>query len=178
MLDAIAILELVQNDVIFGLGSIFTPTGAGFGPLGVGEFDFVFPDPPNHPRSDIRTLDSADDNEQISCVAWSYEAIHDGPLVGVPGFSYEGEAIPVLDPAPLAQLPDGNSPPAMLPTNRPVLIAGVTLVVARNEEQEKSPMLLRFVDWVDVFSQLGFPISTRPTEPGSLGFQRIQNVVP
>jgi hypothetical protein len=37
-------------------------------------------------------------------------------------------------------------------------------------------MLLRFVDWADVYSQLGYAMATRPAELGDPGFQRIQTV--
>jgi hypothetical protein len=174
MLSASDILDIVQNDVITGLGNVFEPTGGGFSPLTVGEFEFIFP----NQRTDIRPIDSADENEQVSCVLWSYEATHERPILGVTGVGHDGERIPVIERNPPLQLDDGNTPPAILPTGRPVLIAGATVVVARDEEQEKNPMLLRFVDWADVFAQLGFPMSTRPPEREDTGFQRIQDVVP
>jgi len=167
MLDRDTIIELVRSDIAFGLGKVFPPD-AGFQLLEVGEFRFG-------PR-DVRDIDAQDPTQQTAFVPWSYGARHEGLLLSVPGTSFDGQEIPVIDPEPPLELPNGPTPPAVLPTGRPVSIVGATLVVARNAQEEANPVLLRFVDWADVYTQLGFDISTRPPEPGATGFQRIQEV--
>src|SRR4051795_3083194 len=122
MLDTDAIVALVEADVTVGLGNIFRSNGPGFELLEVGGFAFG--------DDDLRPIDFQSPKRQTSCVAWSYQALHDGLMLGMTGVGASGEDITVIEPEPPADLDNGPTPPAILPTGRPVRIVGMTLVVA------------------------------------------------
>jgi hypothetical protein len=168
MLNATEIQQIVEEDVRVGLGNVFVPT-SGFELLEVGEFEFGL--------GDIRPLDFGDPAQQVSCVAWRYHATHERPLLAAAGQGYNGEPIAVIHPDPPA-LGQGQNQPAIVGNGQPVVIAGVTLVVTRSDEQEKVPMLLRFIAWSDVFAQLGLPITARPPQRGEEVFNRFEDAPP
>jgi hypothetical protein len=78
-------------------------------------------------------------NERVAAVPWSYRSRHTGDFQG------------------------------LLPTNRPLLVEGVTFVDRRRDEV----VLHRYVDWAGVIQQLGLDVSWRvPTTEEEYEFGR------
>jgi hypothetical protein len=160
------LINIVEQDVAKGIGKTFAPrpgTGGGFALLNVGGFTFT--------DKDIH------EGQEVTAVAWQYNAVNQRPMVATTGAGADGTPIPILDPEPPSSI--GTIPHAMgvRETHRNVTIAGVTLVVARTETDEANPTLLRFVDWADVYSQMGLAFDPRvPEVSPDPGYQRIQEV--
>lgn len=159
--------KIVREDVLDGIGNIFVPRediDPAFDLLSLGGVDF--------------TRDDIPEDSEVSAVAWQLHATHERPLVAANGTGSNGESIAVLQSDPpehLYNLPHATGIPE---SRRPVTIYGVTLVVTRDG---KDTALLRFVDWADVYSQLGLAFSPRVPEvpaSGDHGMQRIGDVPP
>jgi hypothetical protein len=71
-------------------------------------------------------------NDRFAAVPWSVTATHVGPFVGLE------------------------------PTNRVVVIEGVTIVTLRADDDQTPPEFQRYVDWSAVFGQLGVVMTGRP----------------
>jgi hypothetical protein len=159
--------QTVREDVLRGIGNIFVPredVDPAFDLLSLGGVDF--------------TRDDIPDDAEVSAVAWQLHATHRRPLVAANCIASNGEPITVLQSDPpdhLYNLPHATGIPE---SHRPVTIYGVTLVVTRGG---KATTLLRFVDWADVYSQLGLAFSPRVPEvpaSGDHGRQRISDAAP
>jgi hypothetical protein len=159
--------DIVHEDVLQGIGNIFVPRediDMPFDLLSLGGVDF--------------TRDDIPEDAEVSAVAWQLHATHQRPLVAANGVAYDEAPIAVLQSDPpehLYNLPHATGIPE---SQRPVTIYGVTLVVTR---EGKKTALLRFVDWADVYSQLGLGFSPRVPEvpeSGDHGMQRINDVPP
>jgi hypothetical protein len=157
----------VREDVLDGIGNIFVPRediDPAFSLLSLGGADF--------------RMEDIAENAEVSAVAWQLHAIHQRPLVATNGFASNGESIAVLQSEPPDHLYNLPHATGIAESQRPVTIYGVTLMITR-EGQE--PMLMRFVDWADVYSQLGLAFSPRvPEVPKSRdhGRQRINDEAP
>ena len=168
MLTPTEILRIVERDVLIGIGQIFVPRtddGPPFSMLDVGGCAFTERDIP--------------DGAGVSAVPWQYKATHQRPMLATSGVGANGEKIAVLDPDPPDSIVADLHRTGIRETSRKVTIAGVTLVVARTAADEANPTLLRFIDWADVYSQLGLSLSTRVPEvpaSGDPGYQRIDQV--
>ena len=168
------IFELVQADVLQGIGDAFVPRDdvpEPFGFLATDGFEFALGDIPT--------------DADVSAVAWQLLAYNQRPLIATNARAYDGTDIPALlnrnlnrgDPLPPSLALDPLRP-GLREALRNVRIVGVTLVVLRDPASDERPMFLRFVDWADVYSQLGFSFSTRPPDPSGAGpgYQRISEV--
>jgi hypothetical protein len=160
------LINIVEDDVLKGIGKIFAPrpgTGGGFALLDVGGFTFTDKDIPV--------------GQGVTAVAWQYNAVNQRPMIAMPGIGADDAPIPVLQPDPPTSIGVAPHSTGIRETQRNVTIAGVTLVVARTEADEANPTLLRFVDWADVYSQMGLRFDPRvPEVIADPGFQRIQQV--
>jgi hypothetical protein len=158
------ILDIVQRDLDTAFAGSFP--GGGFRLLQFGS-DFAF---------DVTDIP---DDAGVTAVAWQYSGEHRRPLLATPGTTPFGHAIPVIDPSPAEPPPTGRQAAGFPTTNRPVTIAGVTLVITREPASAGRPMLVRFIDWLDVFTQLGFTISTRGPDPAEAdhGFHRLEDAI-
>ncbi len=169
MPDRDQIRSIVQSDVETAFAGSFPPAGAngGFRLLHIDDvFTFAPPDIPN--------------DAGVTAVPWQYVAIHERPLLASAGTDYSGAERAVIDGHPIAHQPhSGAQAPGLPATNRPVTIAGVTLVVTRPPGHVDRPMLLRFIDWADVFTQLGFGLQTRGPNPDEEmpGFQHLEDAI-
>jgi len=166
MLSRNEVYDIVEGDVSKGLSAIFAPRnddGPAFSLLDVGGFTFTPEDIP--------------DGAAVAAVAWRYHAVHRHPMIAEPGEGADRQPIATLNREPPSHIADAPYSTGIRETLRPVTIAGVTLVVARTDADTANPTVLRFVDWADVYSQLGLTFVARVPEPSAdPGYQRIQQV--
>jgi hypothetical protein len=160
MLHPNEILNLVRRDVETGLGHAFEATD-GFQMIDLADqgFDYTVKDIPH---------------EDVSFVMWSYRCRHTRPLTATQGRDVNDAEIPVIDVAGPDAIED--TPAAALhTTGREITITGNTVVVTRPPGSDDVPRLLRFVDWADVFTQLGYVMTPRYGQPDS-GRRRISDL--
>lgn len=142
MLSAEQIREVVERDVRLSFGGVFPPTD-GFRLLVDDAIDFQLGE---------RDIPEGD----VSFVSWEYHGEHTGAFRCVEGVDASGQSRLFIDPEPKEIHPIGDSGIALAPTERPVVIVGTTLVLSRNAAEEAEPVLMRFIDWSRVFTQLGY----------------------
>jgi hypothetical protein len=140
MLRSEDVLAVVEADVRTCFEGTFAAT-TGFRLLSVPGFDF-----------DLEHVPEAD----VSFVSWSWTGEHTRTLRCVEGTRVDGEPIQVIDTDPPVEADALDPMPSLAPTGRPVTIVGTTVVLSRDEEEEKEPTLIRFIDWASVFTQLGY----------------------
>src|SRR5689334_15801094 len=84
--------------------------------------------------------------DDVSFVPWEYDALHDQPLHTVAGDGQDHIAS------------QSDDPPVVGATNASFTITGVTVVDARRP----AVRLYRFLDWANVFANVGLHVSVRP----------------
>ncbi|HEX5616082.1 MAG TPA: hypothetical protein VFZ83_13090 [Acidimicrobiia bacterium] len=143
MLSADEILDVVERDVRLSFGGTFPPVGDGFRLLAVDGIDFAFA---------VRDIPEAD----VSFVSWEYQCEHLGAMRCTEGTDAAGDPRLFIEqePEPVEEAHDVGT--MLPPTGRPVTIVGTTVVLSRDAAEVADPVLLRFIDWSRVFSQLGY----------------------